>query len=1145
MTLPPEYDPVSWAPSSRDGMPQSSYGHHTSPYTPHGDTYMVSLSGSLIDWNATQAEITSIAFDPRHDILWTGNGTGRVKGFSKSNDQLTSFFEFWESKSPILQIDAYDEALAVVTADTFSVYNREGQNYYRHQAPEFEHLRCVHRPTPHKTKVFIGGLQGNVSLFDLEAQRLIRSVVDDSTGVTMMRSNNSNLICANDRGNITIRSHSGDKISDIQAHQGPITGFDVCGNFLLTAGSTITPTRSNQFGTPQADLFVHLFDLRNMSASHPLQTPVPTQHVFFGDPHGTVIMTSHFGHLWSANLNHTWAPQNIQVMPNGTRFNHLALSSNRQCIATVDSNQFARFYLPYNGGFQGSGFNYRSQRLPTRYTYSSPVIPEWQRNNRNRHQAPVRQYHHAPSMPMHIAGPSSDVADVSERMGAMSFDPSNGGRMNNNDHRNGTVDKAITNAARAGSEMSQKIYAEGFFLDVRTLSRSLATPEWLRAINTMTIPRLYTRPVDKDRHDKAIFERFNVSQQVPLLMNADAPIVNSFIRAIAAVPPVKKLILSHLCRRRNCILCELQFIVRNIHAQEINECITPLTCNAIIREMAAYADFAPIKDLTPCQFSGLAVSLFTNFFFHHIFQESTLAYDGNAHEDLHLNKTMEVNYQKSSTCSCCGSVVLSHESRHVITLKYPYDGRPGRHVPFVQLLEESFDDTTVVDGGLQPVNQCNRCFRMAPRHNSSIATLPSVLVVDTAINRPGYYFWNTNADIANNRPNDSLTSYDLRFVREGSPQNQPTNFHERTVRGVSDAVHSGVRFSHYVPAMFSAEFSASGKVCFSPSIGKKDNNKVYALCSAVMSIADSRDSEHYISICKSYNHHSPVLNFTVFNDYIVTPVKVDEALYTHSAWKMPHLLFFCDVEMLNLEITPVSIPRAVFDDERPENGEHPRVPPPPAGEIVALDSEFVQNESKEHVLGRISCLNKDGEPIIDDYSLLGCNEQIGDYLTPFSGIVSEDLNPATSTKYLLSRKKSYLKVLYLVENQNIFVGHALHNDFRILNIYIPADQIIDTCLLYRLEGKQCLSLRGLVDHVFGESIQTTQHDSVEDAMSALRLYKKYKTQTEEKANITSWLRDIYDETQKRSCQEPIVAPRNSSTSAFATYLYTPNRSSPS
>jgi len=61
-----------------------------------------------------------------------------------------------------------------------------------------------------------------------------------------------------------------------------------------------------------------------------------------------------------------------------------------------------------------------------------------------------------------------------------------------------------------------------------------------------------------------------------------------------------------------------------------------------------------------------------------------------------------------------------------------------------------------------------------------------------------------------------------------------------------------------------------------------------------------------------------------------------------------------------------------------------------------------------------------------------------------------------------------------------------------LDIFVPPDQVIDTVDLYFLqEGRRKLSLRFLSWFILGEDIQTDTHDSIEDAKSALMLYKAY------------------------------------------------------
>lgn len=79
------------------------------------------------------------------------------------------------------------------------------------------------------------------------------------------------------------------------------------------------------------------------------------------------------------------------------------------------------------------------------------------------------------------------------------------------------------------------------------------------------------------------------------------------------------------------------------------------------------------------------------------------------------------------------------------------------------------------------------------------------------------------------------------------------------------------------------------------------------------------------------------------------------------------------------------------------------------------------------------------------------------------------------------------------------------------DIFVPPHQVIDTVDLYYLPTRsRRLSLRFLAWFFFRDNIQTDTHDSIEDALTALKLYKAH-LQFEAEGTFDKQLENIYKE----------------------------------
>lgn len=287
----------------------------------------------------------------------------------------------------------------------------------------------------------------------------------------------------------------------------------------------------------------------------------------------------------------------------------------------------------------------------------------------------------------------------------------------------------------------------------------------------------------------------------------------------------------------------------------------------------------------------------------------------------------------------------------------------------------------------------------------------------------------------------------------------------------------------------------------------------------------------------------------LFNDFLVMEIDKSEVINFKRNSKKPLILLYEDVNeveplfRINADVYPQIDDSILYKDHfaltiRENYAKQyqlltKQLPPQP-GSLIAIDAEFVMllkelveiNSTggrklirpKKSSLARISVIDLEETPFIDDYIIH--TQPIEDYITSFSGIEPGDLDPINSDKSLVTFQTSYRRLWLLLNLGCVFVGHGLQNDFRTINLHVPKHQIKDTIDLFFLpDFKRKLSLKFLSYVLLNEKVQTGNHDSIEDARFALKLYKRYlKLKEENQLEIT--LDHIYLEGQRMKFRVP-------------------------
>ncbi|XP_059850204.1 RNA exonuclease 4 [Hypanus sabinus] len=180
---------------------------------------------------------------------------------------------------------------------------------------------------------------------------------------------------------------------------------------------------------------------------------------------------------------------------------------------------------------------------------------------------------------------------------------------------------------------------------------------------------------------------------------------------------------------------------------------------------------------------------------------------------------------------------------------------------------------------------------------------------------------------------------------------------------------------------------------------------------------------------------------------------------------------------------------------------------------IAMDCEMVGvgPDKVESILARVSIVNKFGKCIYDKY--VKPTEKVTDYRTWVSGIRPEDVKNGEDFKVVQKEVADILK-------GRILVGHAVHNDLKILFLSHPKKRIRDTQKYKPFKALvKCgrPSLKHLCRQILKVKVQESEHSSVQDAQATMRLYTLARQQWEAglKAKYRAKKEDVKEKTESK------------------------------
>ncbi|KXJ89786.1 ubiquitin carboxyl-terminal hydrolase-domain-containing protein [Microdochium bolleyi] len=1040
--------------------------------------------------------VSTLAFDTAQELLWAGNQYGRVTSFyGHELLKYTSFKAHTSQDGPVHQLLFNDKGVIAVGSKSVHMAARRGGAIWTVRHSEMKELRCMSFTSKGTAEILVAGEQDKMFVIDVHKGEVTKTVPTDSQYKIMRR---SRFICAATvKGAVHILDPITFKVVKVwNAHSAAINDMDAQHDFIVTCGFSVR--QNNNY---MLDPLVNVFDLKNMISLSPIPFPAGAAFVRMHPRMSTTsIVMSQIGQMHVVDLMNP-NTSNVRQANSMSFFSMIEIASSGEAIVLADHECNIHLWGSPNK------IHFSEYVTPVDFADGVPSAPQMDWNSDTPLSTVGMPYYREvllsawPDMVTELGAPAPKI-EPQALAGLQERDWGFYGKNTRGLRRNQVEDTRTTLRSSHGLTPFPKFLSE----KARDLAKSPAGtpapeetfPEYPLVVadtiesHKVEVPDLY-QPVEikysKFGIDDFDFAHYNKTPYSGLQNHIVNAYVNSLLQIMHYTPLVRNIALRHAataCVDETCILCELGFLFDMLQKAEGDACqASNLTKTLSHHPHAARLNL--LEEENPNGSRTVMLQQLVRFLLQEMARNHAAMLNPRERviEDVRLSHLFHTTGVSSIRCHQCRGETTKPDFIPVNELIYPPASTHGRNTrapktTFSQVLKQSVERETVNKGWC---NNCRRYQTLATRR--TIHKIPGVLMLTTGISSSEHRrLWATPGFL----PEEIgiIVDNGQFFCYEG----EDLKLH------LQRAIH---------------------------------NITVYSLTGVATSIEDGQQQRSHLIATVNVAHSAPQApganQWYTLNDFAVNPVTPEEALTFNSSWKSPSVVIF-QVKTANNKIDsdwknsldPTLLYLDLQSDREPTektyrtlNRNTEAVGPKT---IVAIDTEFVQVSQPEieinsdgerniirpitHALARTSILrgwsgDSEGVPFIDDYITM--KEKVVDYLTSYSGITAEDLDPEIAHQRghnLVPLKIAYKKIWILLNLGCTFLGHGLKQDFRVINIHVPKSQVIDTSdIFYIKERFRKLSLQFLAHTLLHEDIQQLTHDSIEDARTALLLYKKY------------------------------------------------------